>query len=196
MTKQEIEKIAKVKGQIRGEVFRTDAAFILEKTGEKGLKKVEQEARKLGHPIPYRTAESLGWYPVGLRILSLLAIKQALGWGDKEIRAMGYNAPKISFIIQLLTKYFLSFKKLLEQTPKYWEKHYTVGRLEAYKIDLKKKTFVLRIHDFLAPPLLCTYWLGYFTRIGEFGGKKVLSIKMSKRTAKGDPYTEFTARWE
>lgn len=196
ITKEEIKKIMSQKGKIRGEVFRTDTKFILRRESEEELRKIEERAKELGYPIPYQTAESLDWYPVGLRILSFLVIKEVLNWTDKDFIAMGYNAPKISFVVKLLTKHFLSFKKLLEHASDYWEKHYTIGRLEPYEIDMDNKRCLLRIYDFKAHPLLCTYWLGYFKRIGEFGGVTVKNIKLTKSIAKGDSYIELVAEWE
>ncbi len=195
ITKEEIEKLIKMPGKVRGEVLRTDARFILDKKGKKGLEVVQKDAKRLGISIPYETAEPLGWYQVGLRALSFMVIKKALNWGDKELIEMGYAAPAYSFVVRLLIKYFISFEKVLKESPKYWKKHYTVGRLEARKLDMKKKYFILRIHDFKAHPLCCVFYLGYFKRMAEFGGQKNITVKETKCMFKGDPYHEFLVTW-
>jgi len=50
----------------------------------------------------------------------LLAICEVFGWGDKEIKEMGNNAPKYSFIATTMLKYFLSVKK-------FFRKHRVIG---------------------------------------------------------------------
>ncbi|PIQ74990.1 MAG: hypothetical protein COV84_03545 [Candidatus Portnoybacteria bacterium CG11_big_fil_rev_8_21_14_0_20_40_15] len=98
----------------------------------------------------------------------MLAICEVFGWGDKEIKEMGNNAPKYSFIATTMLKYFLSVKKVFQETPRYWSKHYTIGRLEATQIDEEKKYGFIALKDFKVHPILCPYYEGYFLRISQF----------------------------
>jgi hypothetical protein len=197
ITKEEIKKIMEIKGKVRGVVFQTDAEYVREKIGEKGLEKLEIKTKELGHPIDYDKIKAMDWYPLGLRVLSLLAIKEAFNWGDKEIKDMGNSAPKYSFIVRMLMKYFLSAKRSFKESPKYWVKHYTVGKLEAYKFNEKEKYLVLRLNDFKIHPLLCTYYLGYFLRIAQYViQSEEISIEETQCMFKDHPYHEFLIRWK
>lgn len=194
--KQEIEEIMRMPGEVRGAVFQTTASYIKEKKGEEGIKALEREMENLGHPLNFSKIRAMDWYPTGLRVLSFIAVKRAFNWGDKELIEMGNNAPKYSFIVKLLLKYFLSFRKIFEESPKYWDEHYSVGKLEAHEFNEDKKYCVIRIHNFRGHPLFCIFWLGYFKRIAQFGGRKNVKIKETKCVFRGDPYHEYLIKWE
>lgn len=195
ITKEEIKKLMEIPGKVRGQVFLTDLGYVKEKKGEKGVELLKKKMKEWSIPIDYDKAKPMEWYPVGFRAISLLAIKEVFGWGDKEIFDLGNNAPKYSFIVKLLMKYFLSFKKSLKESPKYWEKHYTVGKLEAY--GPYEKYAIVRLKDFKIHPILCTLYEGYFLRIAQYVLKsKKITCEETKCMFKGDPYHEFVIRWE
>ena len=197
ITKDIIKKLIKIPGKTRGVGFHTDTEYVREKKGEKGLIAVKEELINLGCPIDYENIKITGWYPVGLRAVSVLAIKKVFNWSDKEIEDMGNTAPKYSFIVRLLMKYFLTFSMTHKQGSNYWVKHYTVGKLEPSNYDLEKKYYTVRVKDFKIHPILCIYLGGYIVRIGQFLliGKN-FKVKETKCMFKGDPYHEYVVRWE
>jgi len=150
-----------------------------------------------GNPVSYDKVHATIWYPVGLRAVSLLAIKEAFGWGNKEIFDLGNAIPKFSFIVKMLMKTFLSIQRVFDESPKYWEKHYTKGVLENYKIDQKQKCIILRLRNFKIHPILCPLYAGYFLRIGQYVLKsKKITIKETRCSFRGDAsYHEYTIRW-
>ena len=197
ITKEEIKKLAAIKGKVRGQVFLTDIGYIKEKKGREGVRLLKEKIAEWGNPIDYEKAEALKWYPVGLRVISLLAIKEVFGWGDKEIFALGSNAPKFSLIVKVLMRYFLSVQKTFKEGSKYWEKHYSVGALEPVEYNKKEKYFILRLKDFKIHPILCSYYAGYFLRIGQYVQRsEKMTIEETKCMFKGDSYHEFIIRWE
>jgi hypothetical protein len=168
LDQNELQKIINTPGEVKGVVFQTDANYVLKKMGESGLKKLEEQVKILGLAINYREASALKAYPIGLRVASLLLIIDTFGWDDAEIRQMGYEAPKTSFVVKLLMKFFVSFVRLMQEVPKYWQEHYTVGVLESIKIDDTKKEAILHLRDISIHPLFCKYLEGYFEKIYEF----------------------------
>lgn len=197
MDKQKIEKLIKMKGKVRGVVFETDARYVLEKKGKEGLAKVKKETKRLGHLIDYEKIRPLDWYSAGLRALSLIAIKNAFNWGDKEIFDMGNNAPKFSIIVKMLLKYFVSLKKSISQIPVYWNKHWTVGKIECPEFHEKDKWLVIRICDIKLHPLFCVYEAGYFLRIAQYVIKSSkIENKEIKCMHKEDPYHDFLIKWQ
>jgi hypothetical protein len=197
--KEEIKKLMEIKGGTRGGVFKTDALYVLSKEGESGLKKVEELAKELDCPLNYNQFKTMEWYPVGLRAISLILIQKVFGWGDAEISKMGNESPKHSFISKMLMKYFLSAERSFIESPKYWVKHYNIGRLESVEFNEKEKYTILRLYEFEVHPILCTYFFenGYFLRIAQYGIKsdKIFS-KETKCIFRGDPYHECLIRWE
>jgi len=164
LTKKLVKELMSVEGECRGVTLKADKDFILRKKGGKGLIKVETELKKAGKALKYGEVEPMAFYPVGLRALSLVAIQDVLGFSNKQIEEMGRTAPKVSFVIKLFAKFFFSIERTAAQTPKMWEKHYTIGRLEA-EIYQKKRKAIVRLREFDLHPLLCIYLNGYFATI-------------------------------
>jgi hypothetical protein len=172
--KNVLEEILKIAGEVRGVVFQTDASYVLRKEGQAGLKKLEEQAKLLNLPINYRETSSFKAYPIGLRVASLLLMKDTFNWDDAEIRKLGYEAPKTSFIVKLLMKFLASFLKLMDEVPKYWQEHYNIGSLEATNVDDVKKEATIYLKGIKIHPIFCLYLEGYFEKIYEFSleGKK------------------------
>ena len=84
ITKELAQQLMKAEGEGRGVHFKNDAEYILKKEGPEALKKVEEETERLGFPIKYGEIKTTGFYPAGLRAISLLAIQQALGWDEED----------------------------------------------------------------------------------------------------------------
>jgi len=198
LTKDEINKILKVEGRARGVVFQTDAKYILGKKGQAGLKKVEAAIEEIGQPISYgKEIRATGWYPLSWRVISLLVIKGTFGWGEKEIFEMGYAAPKYSFVVRALLRYFVSLDKTFNESAKYWKEHYSVGQLEAPEVNVEEKRLVLQLKDFRVHPILCQYFRGYFKSVALLTVKTdKMTIKETKCVFRGDPYHEFVIEWE
>ena len=166
--KKDVDKLMSIAGKVRGAVFETDAEFIKNRFGEEGLEKVMSALRELGHPLVYESINSMEWLPLGLRALSLLVIKEAFNWSDEEIKEMGDAAPKYSFIVKLLMKFFVSPRVAFSHAPEYWVKHYDTGRLEPVELEEATGNAVIHLHDFNVHPLYCKYLEGYFQRLFKF----------------------------
>ena len=198
ITKKEIKKLMEIPGEGRGVIFRCIADYVRERKGEEGVKRLEKEMENLGCPLDFDKVKNMAWYPVGLRAVVFIAAKRVFGWGDKEIRDMGYEAPKFSFIVKLILGCFGSPRAVFDLAPQHWKKHYTVGVMEAaeWHKDEKNMWSIIRIKDFKLHPDLCIFLCGYFQRMAEFGGGKNVTSEETKCIHKGDPYHEFFIRAE
>ncbi len=196
ITKNDADSIMKHQGMARGTTFQTDAAFIKRNHGEEGIHKIEEEFMKVGYPIDYEKINAMKWYPLGLRVLSLRVIKDVFNLGDEDLKAMGDSAPKYSFIVKLLMKFFVSPSETLKRAPEYWKKHYTVGTIEAAEFKEGEKHITLFVKDFKIDPVFCRYLEGYFRRLIQnlFPNKKVES-KEIHCMYKDDTYHEFQMSW-
>lgn len=196
-SKREIKKIEEqITGKVRGVTFITDFNYIKRKKGKKGVEKVQKQITDWGVDLDFTRVSNNNWYPAGWRIISLLAIKKVFNWGDKEIFEMGRAAPKNSFVVKTLLRYFVSMKKTFQETVKYWKKHWTVGELKAEKLDLKNKRIKIRVNDFQAHPVLCQFLKGYFQAILELIVKDSEPVIEEKKCmSRGDKYHEFQITW-
>ncbi len=158
-----IEQIKKIQGQVRGVVFCTDKKYILDTKGQEGLAKIDAKFKKItGSSVYQDKIDATGWYPLSWRVLSLLIIQETFTWGEKEIADMGMAAPKNSFVVKVLLRYFVSMEKSFAESAKYWQKHYSIGKLKATEINTKEKKVILQLTDFKGHPYLCSYLRGYF----------------------------------
>ncbi len=199
ITPEEIRSLLKIPGKVRGQVFSTDLEYLRKKKGKEGVELLKKKMKELGNPIDYERIKIFEWYPVGLRAVSLLVIKELFQLGDKEISEMGNLAPKFSFIIKLIMKHFLSIERVFQESPSYWEKHYTVGKLEPVELNEKEKYLKVHLKDFKVHPILCTYLFedGYFLRIAQYVLKSpTILSKETKCVFKGDPYHECLISWQ
>jgi len=135
VSKEEISEIVSNDGKVRGVVLYTDAEYIRRHEGEETLRRVEQETEEMGYPIDYGKVKLMDWYPIGLRAISLQAIKKVLNWDDEQLKGMGRSAPTYSIITKLMLRYFVSLNTLVERVQSYWDKNYTVGFITARLID-------------------------------------------------------------
>lgn len=197
ITQADIKNIIKIPGQARGQVFFTDFEYIKQIKGEAAVRLLEEKIKAWGVPLDYENMQTTEWYPLGLRVISLLAIKEAFNLQDKDIEEIGRVAPKLSFIVKILMKTFISIEKSFKETSNYWQKHYSVGELVPFKIDISKKHTLLRLKNFKVHPILCPYFKGYFFMMAKFILKtEKVTIEEIKCPFSGGEFHEFSAKWE
>jgi hypothetical protein len=197
LTKEIVKKLMEIKGEAKGTTFKTDAEHILKEKGEEGLKRLEAELESLGCPIKYQEIKAMAFYPVGLRAISLLAIKKIFNYDDKKIEEMGFLATKRSLIVKLFVRYFLSVQRVFsKEAPLLWEQHYTIGELIPVELNEEKKYAILRLKDFDVHPILCCYLGGYFCGIVQMIIKSPqINFEERKCTFRGDEYHEYLLKW-
>jgi hypothetical protein len=148
VTKEICEKLMLMKGEIRGVTLLTDVTFLKNEGGDDAVSQVEEKAKSFGFPLQYTTIEKTKWYPLGKRFLSFLFVANHFNFDEATIRRMGHNSPKANVLLKLSLKYFISFEHLLEKTPRLWQEHYTVGRLEVVEKNITEGTATLHLYDF------------------------------------------------
>lgn len=193
ITKEEFNEFMKLKGEIRGIGFQTEAKFVLKEEGEEGLKKLEDQMAKLGYP--YEDIKIMDFYPVGLLAVALVVIKRLFNYDDKKFQEMGEFESKFSLIIRLFMKYFVSLERVAKEAPKMWRKYYTIGDLKVVELNEKERYIVLRIENFSLHPILCQVLRGYFLNIVKMIIRHKTSCEEIKCTHKGDDYHEFSVKW-
>jgi hypothetical protein len=171
--KKTADKIMANAGEVRGVVLKTDEKFILNKGGEEKIKEVEKLIKEWGYSIDYKNIESMAFYPIGSRFLSMLAVAKVFEMNEKDVEEMGSFAPKASLIIKFFLQYFLSPQKTFSQVSHMWEKHYTVGKVTPVEINEKDKKVIVKLEGIDIHPIFCFYLKGYFSKITEIIDKNI-----------------------
>jgi hypothetical protein len=196
ISKEEIEELKKVEGNVRGDVIKSNAVFIEKKEGKEGIKALEKKMAELGYPLNFDKINSEKWYPVPLSALVIVMTKDLFNWSEKDIFEMGNYVPKFSFLARHVLKYFLSLKRFAKEVPKYWRQHFDFGELEVSELNEEKRYLILRERGYKSHPLICIYHAGYYLGVARFIIKsRKIEIKEIKCVFKGDPYHEYLITW-
>ncbi len=200
MDDQELKEIARemmsFPGKIRGEAFRTHAAYFKHKEGEEGLRKIESKMEELGVPIKFEEISSFEWVHEGISPLAGIVAKETFGWTNEDISQWGEFAFKNSFYLKSFIRYFISLEKACKEAPKHWSRQFTFGSLEVVEVNKEEKRVVIRIKDYKRHPITCFFMAGYMKGISKILVRtNEAFIEETKCMHKGDPYHEYKLTW-
>ncbi len=195
ISKQEFTELMRIKGKVRAVGMKSYADFILKEEGEEGLKKLENVLAELGYSIKFKEIRAMDFYPLGILVAMLVAIKRLFNYDDRKFREMGRFHTKASLLIKLFVRYFFSIERVLKELPKMWRKHLTVGDLKVAEYNKEKKYIILRLENYHCHPLHCQILIGYLPSalkmiIGNEG-----ICEETKCIYKGDECHEFLVKW-
>ncbi len=193
ISKEELEEFKKIKGEVKGVALKENMEFILKEEGRGNLEKLEKILADFGCPITYKNLKEMIFYPLWYDAVLLTVIERLFNYDDKKFQEMGRFEPKISFIIRIFMKYFISLERAAREAPKIWRQTFTVGDLEVVKLD--ESSGVLRLQNYRLVPVQCQVLKGYFASVlGMVVGGKV-ECEEIKCVFKGDEYHEFLLKW-
>jgi len=195
VNKEEVEKLMKAEGEVRGVSLKNTSDFIIKEEGEEGLKKLEKAMTEIGQPLEYEEIKAMQFYPLGLFALYLLVIKRLFNYPDEKIQEIGKSNAKLSLVIKLFMKYFFSPQRVLKEVPKMWRKYYSVGKLSVQEFNEEEKRAILRIEDFSLHPVWCQDLAGFFSSMVQMVVGSEAKCQETKCTHRGDPYHEFLVKW-
>ncbi|MCD5396468.1 MAG: hypothetical protein LR000_02275 [Candidatus Pacebacteria bacterium] len=197
VTKEEIENLKKIPGNVKGAVILADLEYVRRKGGMEAQGKIQRRLKELGFNISLKEIKPMSFYPEYLSVTVILLAKEVLHLDDDGIFEMGKTAPKLSIFIKLLTKFFASVERCFKETPKYWAKHFDFGEIETVEFNPKKKYAIIRVRGYKFHPIMCVYHKGYFLEIAQLAlGKRPVKIAEIRCMFKGDPYHEYKISWE
>jgi len=196
ISREEINELMKIKGEVRGIAMKNTADFVLKKEGREGLQKLEKVMAELGYPINYNRIKSIGFYPLNLLGLTLLVTQRLFKYTYEDLHEMGRFRSRAYVFIKIFINYFFSFEKAIKKVPEMWKKYFTVGELEAIDFDKKKKRGILRLKNYCLHPVQCAVMTGIYANMIQMLVKSKVTCKETKCIHKGDKYHEFVLEWE
>ena len=195
ISKEEVDELMKLKGQIRGAAIKEIIKYILKEEGKDGLGKLEDVMEKIGYPIKDRNIKAMKFYPLGLEASTLVAVKRLFNYDDKKFQDLGKFAGKFSIIIRLFMGYLVSLDKIAKETPKMWRKYFSIGDLDIAEINEEEKYVILRIKNYYLHPIHCQILIGYLSSILQIVVKSPVTCEETKCTFQGDEYHEYLLKW-
>jgi predicted hydrocarbon binding protein len=195
LTKEIADELMKIKGEGRGIAPKSHVQFFVEEKGEEVFKKVEDRMAELGQSVKYKNIKSMNFYPIGLEALTLLVVKELFNLSDEKLRKIGEYQSKVSLIIKLFMKYFISVEGMVQKAPIMWRKYYTVGDLKVIEFSEEEKYVILQLQDFKIHSPYCRILEGYFASVVKMIVNEDVDCKEVKCPFKGDNYHEFLIKW-
>ncbi len=196
VTKKSAEKLMSIEGDVRGMALKSHGSFIIKEKGEEGLKRLEQEMKRLGCPFEYKKIEPMDFYPVGIEALELILAKEIFDFQDKKFEEMGRFGAKSSLIMRFFTKYLFSINTVVKHASKIWRRYYTRGKLEVKVMDPEQRRAVVQLRDFQIHVYHCLHVKGFLESVLKMtlGGRPV-KIEETKCISRSDQYHEFIVTW-
>ena len=189
------KEMMQIPGEVRGIALKSHQDFIIKERGRDGLIRLEKEMENLGFPVKYKEVKVMDFYPIGLEVIALLAIKQLFGFSDEKFEEIGIFQSKMSWIIKVFMRYFSSIDMVVKEAPNIWKRYYTVGSLKVVEYKKLEKRVVLRLENFKLHPLHCRHVKGYCENVVKMTVKKSVSSKEIKCPFLGDDFHEFVLTW-
>jgi hypothetical protein len=195
ISKEEVDKIMKINGEIRGIALLGVNEFIIKEEGKEGLNRLVEEMVKLGLPGKEEEIKAMKWYPIGTSAVRSLLYKRLFNWNDKKFEEIGRVQVKFSTVIRVFMKYFISLEKVSKQLPEIWRRYFTVGDAEVTELNRNKRYLIIRIKNFHLHPLECISMKGYIAGWVELIVADKVTAEETKCTFRGDDYHEFLLKW-
>ena len=195
ISKDIVKKLMNINGMVRGMAIKSHGDFVLKEKGRQDLEELERMMAEFGCPINHKKLQTWEFYPIGVEIVELLAIKKLFGFEDEKFEEIGSFESMSSLLIKVFLKYFTSFKTVAEQAPSIWKKYYTVGSLRIGEVNERERYAVLILENFKVHPLHCFHLKGYFASVLKMVVGSKVSCQETKCPFNGDSYHEFLLKW-
>ena len=196
ISQEELNKIKQIQGKIIGFSFREDFEFIKNKKGEEGLRKIERALQDLGYFFKPDDIKKYQWYPWYQNILILVLAKNIFHWNEKVFWEWGRFNAKISFIAKLMMKFFVSFERLLKEAGNYWQRYFTLGKLEVETLNQRERFTILILKEFPSHPLFCRELEGFFWQTASYVlPKEGLKVEEIECPFQGGKVHRFKISW-
>ena len=165
IAQEELAKIKQIKGEAIGGSLKEDFQFVLKKEGEAGLKRIEKEMEKFGCPLKMAEIKNFQWYPFWMSILLLVVNRNTFNWSDDVLRENGRFSAKVSVVMRIMVKYFISLERSFVEIGSYWRKYYTVGEVKTEELDVNGRQAIISLSGIDTHPVFCRILEGYVWQI-------------------------------
>ena len=195
ISKEEFNRLMKVKGEVRGTTMKNTAKFVFKNEGKGGVEKLEKVMAGFGYPIKYQKLKSGGFYPIVWLGLTLAAVEKLFNYDDEKFQEMGVFRSNFALHVKIFLKYFTSIDKAVKMIPRMWRKIQTVGNLRVVEFSKEKKYGVFRLENYALHPTQCQILKGIFSTFARIVIGKEVTCEETKCPFRGDQYHEFLIKW-
>ncbi len=195
ISKEELDKASLVIGELRGLGMKNELEFILKEEGPEGLERLEQTMEQLGFPIKYKEIKAMNFYPLSTYVVTLLVMDNLFHYNNEKIQEKGEFLTKVSLVVRLYLKNFVSLEKVAKDVSKMWRKYYTIGDFKIMELDEEKRCGIIRLENFYLHPFHIETLKGYFRAIVKMVVKSEVVCEERKEFDGDEKNHEFSLKW-
>ncbi len=195
ISKEELDKASVVKGELRGLGMKNEMEFVLKEEGQEGLEKFEETMNQLGFPMRYKETKAMNFYPLSTYVVALLVMNKLFSYDNEKLQEKGEFLTKVSLVVRLFLKNFVSLEKVAKDVSKMWRKYYTTGDFKIIEIDEEKRCGVIRLENFYLHPFHAETLKGYFRAIVKMVVKSEVICEERKEFDGDEKNHEFSLKW-
>ncbi len=193
-SEKEKELIENTKGTYSTRGAIDDLSALERKFGKEARERTEKEMEEMGYSMSKVKKTTL---PVAHFIVLLLVQQKVLNLSDEDMREVGKESARTSFILKFASKLLVSLETLCKNTNVAWRKYYSSGELKVIEINKEEKRIVAELVDFVGHPAHCFHLEGYFEQMLFFVVGKDVTCREEACPLKneGDVH-RFVLTWE
>lgn len=190
-----IKQLMELEGEVKGVAIKSELDFILNREGREALKKLEDKISGFGYDLKKEKISDMKLYPLGLYGSIQLVVKELFNYQEKEFQEMGAFEAKMSLIMRLFMRYFVSLDVMANQVSKMWRTYFTTGELEVVEINKKERYIVADLKNFKIHKLQCNVLVGYFASVIQMVTGTKTTCEETKCLFSGDGFHRFLVKW-
>ncbi len=191
------KELIQKEGNVKGSQIKSILKCIEKKEGNDGFKRLKEELKKYNLSFNINNINPLDWINEGESVFIILLAKEIFNWSDEDMFEIGMEAGKISFLLGIFTRYFVSVDAVYAGAPDYWKKHFDFGKVEMVELDKEKGIMKFRVYGYDYDRSVCKFFhSGYFYSLAAISIEtKNLKVEETVCIFDGGSYNEYIISW-
>ncbi len=198
LSEKDKESIENTEGSFSARGVLDHLKVIEKRFGEEGKEKMQKEMRDLGYKVNFSRLKATQEVPTAFYIAFLIVEKRVFELDDEDVKEIGRDSAKISFLLRFASRLLVSVKKFYENADRAWKKYYkSSGEIRGVLIDEEQGKATIDLCNFVGHPIHCRYLEGYFAQLMFFVTGRDTDCKEEKcRLSDGGESHRFTVTWK
>ncbi len=199
ISEEEKKYIEETNGIFSGRGIRDTLNIIRKSHGEEKVSEIIEEMEKLGYDITPLIKGKKETETISCFVVLLLVLSIHLNLNNDDIKNIGKNTAKISFLLKFTSSLIVSIDILCNNANTAWKKYYIEGGGELCSVILDKENHhvALELRNFVGHPVHCSFITGYIEQIFCFvtGDKKTVCNE-TECLFNGGKVHRYEVRWD
>ena len=173
LTGEDKKYIDNTKTEVIPGVIFDHIKFLDNRFGEGSGEKVIKEMASLGYDLDVEEIKNKYSVPASLFIAFLVVGKRLFDMNDEDMRQMGKEEARFSFILRFISRFLVSLKTIMKNCDTFWKKYFPEGgEMCLVSFEEEERKIVVELSDFVGHPDYCRFLEGYITQLFRLASGK------------------------